>query len=34
LSQPHGLMVLDSGLRSIRSRPRNDGVDQFVTQYS
>jgi hypothetical protein len=24
---------MDSGLRSLRSRPRNDGVAQFMTQY-
>jgi hypothetical protein len=28
-----GPVVMDSGLRSLRSRPRNDGVEQFVTQY-
>jgi hypothetical protein len=27
-----GPVVMDSGLRSLRSRPRNDGVEQFVTQ--
>jgi hypothetical protein len=28
-----GPVVMDSGLRSLRSRPRNDGAEQFVTQY-